>query len=254
MKLRRSLLIPMVIMLFGCGGGEAEDASATPAVTPEASGPRDASPAAFAACDLLTPTLLASHYSIDAAELQPGGSQRENFCAYRWNKPDHAAILEENRKALINQVNERMEAMRRGETYQAPPARRAENEVTLSLPPSASTADQAARQFETIQKRLSGGMTVAIDEETRDEARRTAEEATGGRRSATGDLPESVTFQADTVPVKGVGDRAFWAPSLHQLTVLSGTNVFHLGVQVADDPSANLEEARSLAPKIIEQF
>lgn len=254
MKITRLLLIPILLLTTGCGDGE-RVADVEDFVPEEVARARDEAPPPQAnACELLTPSLLASHYGVAEAELEPTGKQMENFCAFRWKKPNYDQIIEETRQRVIEQSSERIEAMRRGETYQSPPMPRAENEVSISLAPGMKDRAQAERTFETIMNRMSKGITVQTTEETRRKVDETVREATGGRVSGAQEIPDSVTFQADVTSIEGIGDRAFWAPKLNQLTVMNGTTIFHLAVQISSDEAANLEEAKRLAPEIINRI
>lgn len=51
-----------------------------------------------------------------------------------------------------------------------------------------------------------------------------------------------------------VGDKAIWGFKRNQMTVLSGTNLFHVKVSVWNDPAKNMEKAIEVCSEIIEKF
>jgi F0F1-type ATP synthase beta subunit len=61
-----------------------------------------------------------------------------------------------------------------------------------------------------------------------------------------------VTFQADIVPIEGVGDKAAWAASLHQLSVADGRRMFHLTVNTGADAEQELGKAKAMAKQLAE--
>lgn len=175
-------------------------------------------------CEILDDELLRAALDVPAdAEISRSPSRHapHPLCTVTWPKPN-AAEIDEQRAA---RMMEAMQARLRGEEVEMP-SFRTQDEVSLTLyePPFDDPA-AARAAFESAMRSLAGGITGSHED-------------------------VEVTFQADLVPVEGVGDEAMWAAKLRQLSVVDGTRIFHVGVNTGAEPDAELETAKEVARRV----
>lgn len=229
-----------LLILVGCDRTDEGAAGEAPPgrVAAEPAGARD-TPAEEAtardrACALLTEARLREAFSL-GDDVQIDAPEGRYSCSFTWEKPNAEALREELRKAQAARVRDMMKRMREGETAQGlvdmmdMPSTTAR--VSLNFPPRPpETPEEARRAFDRALEMLQEGVT---------------------RRVKTDQVDEDVTFQADITRVSGVGDAAGWAPKLHQLTVLDGPRLWHLGVEVYDTAEEDLAAAKRLAGLVL---
>jgi hypothetical protein len=199
--------------LLGCGEGrdrqQGSDAEQTGAVTSNEIAP----------CELLDDALLNAHFDIapgTSITREPSRHSPFPLCTATWPKPNAAQIEQEGAKRMQEWV------MQRGDRGPMPIIR-TENSVSLTIyQPAFGSRDQAIGEFDNAMAGLERGI-------------RASHEGT------------EVEFQADLTPVSGVGDKAMWAPSMRQLSVVNGRRIFHLGVNTGAERDEELATARALA-------
>lgn len=179
-------------------------------------------------CEILSDGLIRSSFDLDSGvELtrSPSKYSPHPLCTVRWPKPNAAELEKERAAAMSDYLQKKM----KGEDVKMP-SFASENEVSLTLyEPEFDSPDEALRSFDIAMKRLSDGIT--------------------GKHENV-----ELTVQADLTPVEGVGRKAMWAPSMHQLSVVEGQRIFHLTVNRGEPLEAELEKARSLATQIASEL
>jgi hypothetical protein len=170
-------------------------------------------------------------------ESRRGTGMSAKLCTLTWKDPnfDEAAHQRELMKKM-------QEAMRRGQTGQGlvniAMVARSGGEVTYTHMPAAADDAAAMRSFESAMKFLNEGLSSRAEE--------------GPAKGQT------VTIRSATVPIERVCDAAHWSARMHQLSVVSGTRIFHVGVKAATDEdksaaeAADLETAKKLALLVID--
>lgn len=226
---RLSLALP-VALLLACGGKEEPESI----VEPVDAGVREATAGAAKSrdkatedpCAILAGPVIRAEFGLDAAtEIQhePSKYSPHPLCTARWQKPNAAELEQQSQAAMQEYMKKKM----RGEEARMP-SFRTTDEVTLTLYKGAFDSEAAAQQaFDSAMAVLNQGIT-------------------GG----SGDV--EVKFQADTVPVEGIGDKAMWAEKMRQLSVVSGRRIFHLSVKTTGEAADELAHARHLAPLVAE--
>lgn len=222
MRAASFVIVALAALIASCGGEEAANAENTgeqiAARIMEESGVEpstDTTP-----CEILDDELIHAHFTVaEGAEIsrQTSTYSPHPLCTVSWRKVNADEIQAQSGPAMMDY----MQRKARGEDVKMPMFR-TDNEVTLTIVDSdfASPAD-AQRGFDGSMKMLSDGIT----------------------RSHEG---TEVTFQADLTPVDGVGDKALWASSMRQLSVVDGTTIFHVTVNTGHR-EADLVTARAIA-------
>jgi hypothetical protein len=252
-KTTRLMIASLVVALFGCGDDDDDEATALPTEqavaaaeeavgeTVDVNGEGEPDP-----CALLTDEVVRSALDVpEAVTLEQRSSLpvARPYCSYTWDKPNAAEIQQEIQRIQQERVQEMMQKMRSGKQVQAFADLGMElpstsNRVALNFAPPSESADQARAMFESGMALLQDGITQTVDVDQNTEG--VPEQA---RREIDG---QEVTIQADLEEVEGIGDDARWAPRLNQLSVLDGTRILHLTVEMDVDRSVNLEKAKTL--------
>jgi hypothetical protein len=227
--MRHSVLISTIAALslsfIGCG--EARDrqqgSGVEQTITSAVAEQTGAVPANdIAPCELLDEALLNAHFEIaqgTAITREPSRHSPFPLCTATWPKPNAAEIEQQGAKRMQEWV------MQRGDRGPMPIIR-TENSVSLTIyQPAFRSRDQAIAEFDNAMAGLEKGI-------------RASHEGT------------EVEFQADLTPVSGVGDKAMWAPSMRQLSVVSNTRIFHVGVNTGAERDQELATARALATQL----
>lgn len=253
MKARTGFTILLVPILFGCGGedGAAETSAKDPVAVADAATDSSSQADRLEACEYLSAALVSSEFGVAEKDLRTSMND-EKYCGFKWDKTNSEEINRENIALMMKQTQERVS----GADVTPFVRRSSENSVNISLAPPFTNVANATSGFAGMKRRLSEGITVAVDEDIREKARAEASAATGGMKSADDvAFPDSVTFQADTGSlIEGIGDQAFWSSDMSQLSVRRGASIFHLGVRVEEDDAANFEIAKELARKIADRM
>lgn len=177
-------------------------------------------------CEILDDALLRPVFDLAAdVEITRSTSRYSHhpLCTASWPKPN-AAELEAEQGARMMEYMQKKVA---GEDVEMP-SFRTTNEVSLTLLEPAFDDARAARSgFDSAMKRLSDGVTGSHED-------------------------VEITFQADLVPVAGVGDDARWAAKMRQLSVVDDRRIFHLTVNTGAEHAAELETAKQLARQVAE--
>ena len=177
-----------------------------------------------APCEILSDELIHAHFSLDPEveiSRSPSKYSPHPLCTVSWEKPNAAEIQQESAAAMSDYMARKM----KGEDVKMP-SFQTTNSVSLTLlTPLADDPQQAVANFDAAMKTLSDGITRTHNGVT-------------------------VTFQADLVAVDGVGDKAMWAAKMHQLSVVSGRQIFHLTVKTDEDRNLELQQARAIATKL----
>lgn len=206
--------VAMVAALQGCGdSGNAESAAAK-------ASERTAATEQPAPCELMTDALLGRHleFAADATiSRSPSKYSPHPLCTVSIPKPNAAELEKAREAAMADYLQRKL----RGEDVKLP-SLNTNYEVSLTLLQPAESAAQAQANLDSAMAMLARGIT-------------------GG----TEDI--EVTIQADVEPVTGVGDKAMWAPRLHQLSLADGPQVFHVTVNTGEGDSADREKAIAIA-------
>jgi hypothetical protein len=217
--IRQTLLITStLVMLAGCGSSDPSGNGNSVNVAPA-----DVNP-----CDILGDKVLHAHFSIaDGTVIERSKSKHSMhpLCTASWKKPNAAELEKKSSEAMMEYIRKKS----RGEDVKIP-ITRTTNEVTLTLNKSLfENASAAQAALDSSMKVLSEGIT----------------------RKHNG---VEVTFQADVIPVEGVGDKAAWAAKLRQLSVADGKRVFHLTVNTGGDREQELIKAKELAQDLVKSL
>jgi hypothetical protein len=222
----RTIFFPIALAMgiSACGGDDSRstESAAADSVAREVLAKTGVEPASGAGpCEILSDGLIRAHFDI-ASEVE---ITRESYdysphplCTVRWPKPNAAEIEAGTGEAMQEYMRKKMA----GEDVKMP-SFVTTDEVSLTLLKTVfDSGDVALASFDSAMKILSDGMTRKHKD-------------------------VEVTFQADVTPVEGVGDKAMWAEKLHQLSVLSGRRIFHLGVKTGSDNDADTAKAMANA-------
>jgi hypothetical protein len=177
-------------------------------------------------CQILDDALLRPAFDL-AADVEitrsPSRHSPHPLCTVSWPKPNAAELEAEQGARMMEYMQKKMA----GEDVEMP-SFRTTNEVSLTLYEPAFDDGRAARSgFDSAMKRLSDGVTGSHED-------------------------VEITFQADLVPVAGVGDDARWAAKMRQLSVVDDRRIFHLTVNTGAEHDAELDTAKGLARQVAE--
>lgn len=214
----RSAVCILVFALLSCGSGgpettsEAQQTGVSQSTVPD-------NP-----CDILNDDLLHRYFETGDAEISrsQSGPAQNPICSVSWPKPDADARTEAYQKQIMQYM---IESSQNKDV--SLPRLKATNEIHLTL--NATRFDNAAAaegSFDSAMRILSEGMTVEVQ----------------------GQAVETPRYT--TTEVSGVGTKAMWVSGLNQLSVLSGSRIFHVGVSVFDDATMNLEKAKTVALEV----
>lgn len=175
-------------------------------------------------CEILDDALIHRHFEIGDAEISRSLSQYSPhpLCTASWPKPNAAEIEAQRAEVMMERMMRRMQ----GEEVETP-SLRSRDEVSLTISKDRfASRQQALAAFDSAMRILSEGMTVETSAGAVDSPR------------------------YDIEPVTGVGEKAMWAPKLHQLSVATAHHVFHVGVRTEGGLDVELEKAKELAREI----
>lgn len=256
--------ICMVALLAGSGawGCGDDDSASSPsaAATPSSGASPTAEPVAVARdddaepdpCALLTEDVVRAVFSVPAettVSSPPSRNPVHAVCTRTWEKPNADEIREEIARAQQARLREAFQKMRQGKQAQglldmAMNFPRADAVVSMNYGPTSESPEVAKTRFDAAMASLAEGITrtVAIDD--------IADDTTSAKvREAVGD--QTVTFQADSASVEGIGDDARWLPRLNQLAILRGKDIIYLNVEIETNADENLEHAKRLAAALL---
>ncbi|HVT43667.1 MAG TPA: hypothetical protein VMT00_04685 [Thermoanaerobaculia bacterium] len=179
-------------------------------------------------CEILSDELLRAFFDIGTGvEIARSPSKYSPYplCTASWPKSN----AEEIEKKRATAMSEYLQRKMRGEEVKMP-SLRTTDEVSLTLyQPAFESTEKAISSFDVAMKRLSEGMTRSHEN-------------------------VQVTFQADVTPVDGVGNKAMWAPTMRQLSVVDRNRIFHVVVHTGAELEAELEKAKALAQRIASEL
>jgi hypothetical protein len=248
--MRASVLFICVGLIGACGesgeatgrapgtGPEVEDAleEASDVLEEAREGSAQASNREPDPCDLLTEEVVRRVFELPAetAVTNNASTFPRPLCTYVWEKPNAAEIAERVKARQQEQIQEMMRQVRRGKAGQgladlATSMESTDARVSLNYAPPSDSTEQARHRFDSARQVLRDGIS---------------------RRVQTRHHDEEITFQADQDDVEGIGDAAWWAPSMRQLAVLDGPRILYLSVEIESDQ--NLEHAKRLARVLLE--
>jgi hypothetical protein len=210
------LLIPLLGLTAACStdDGEAERA---PSSTPEQIVSSAAHP-----CDILTLAEVTSTFGVpeEGVTTERGEVPGNSFCSYKWKKVDGEAIEERNRAAMMKGLQSG------GNFMDALTSERSEGElfITFHGQTFGSTAE-AVQAFDAMVDRLTSGISATVGDDT-------------------------AVFQASFDPSEGIGAKAAWSDKLRQLSVVSGTHLYHVKLHNDADPRVDRAGAEAMARTI----
>lgn len=182
-------------------------------------------------CAILGNGMVSEVFGIDSSAVTlRAGSSRHPLCMASWRKEDADAIEAAAPQQMMDYMRRRMAAQQKGEAFdEQMPIQRTDNETSLTIANETfDSAGAAAASLEELVARLREGISV---------------EVRGRQHTTQVDYDDWIT---------GVGDRAAWAPRLSQLAVAAKGVIFHVSVQVSEDPAENRSHAIELARKVAE--
>jgi hypothetical protein len=199
-----------LVLVTGCSGDESSSSNAAA---------EDVNP-----CDVIGDDFLRSHFNIaDGVVIEHSISKysRHPLCTASWRKANADELEKQSSAALLDYFRQKSQ----GKDVKMPSIK-STNEVSLTLnKPFFENASAAQAMLDSSMETLQQGIT---------------REHKGVK----------VTFQADIVPIEGVGDKAAWAASLHQLSVADGRRLFHLTVNTGADAEHELGKAKAMAKEL----
>lgn len=206
--------------LVGCGNGDSSTDRKSTASAASTTVSEDPDP-----CTILSDALLSKHFNADPAEINrsPSKYSPHPLCIATWPKEN----AEELQKQYDAQYTEYLRKKILGEDVTRP--EKPTNEVDLTVNKNRFDDNaRAASAFASAMGILQDGKTFEVQ----------------GK--------EQVFEPRETELVTGVGDKAYWVPSMNQLSVLSGRSIFHVAVILGKDAETNLTKARELATSLTE--
>jgi hypothetical protein len=224
MKPRSPLLLTIVAAaLTACG--QSESRTADESVADDIA--RQTGPTASAdidPCTILDDALIHRHFALGDAEITRTAStySPHPLCTVSWPKPNATEIEARLADQMVDFMTRRM----RGEDVEMP-SLRTSDEVSLTIGTGVfANRRQALDAFDGAMRVMTEGMTVETSAGPIDSPR------------------------YDVEPVAGVGEKAMWAPGLHQLSVVTTERIFHVGVRIDGGLAEELEKAKALAREI----
>ncbi len=182
-------------------------------------------------CERLSAGVISAGLGITVAAVKTQqGSFAKEVCTATWDKPNAAALQARQQQDMLRMMKERMAAQREGR--EIPPIKviRTDNEVTLTYGRQVyKSKAEAGAALQSAMAVLTKGITRTVDVKVGDNKR-----------------SETATFQADSVPVDGLGDQAYWTQKLGQLAVLDGKGFFFLSVRLDDDDNREADKASAI--------
>jgi hypothetical protein len=244
MRPASTTLVTVAALALGCGD---ETSPETPPAAPSETPPAPAVPSPVAAeeasdpCALLTVGMIRDALEVPAAaEITSRLTPRPRpLCSYVWPKPNAEELREQAREAQQRHAREIVKRMRAGEGVQGVlnagldlPA--TDNRVSLTFANEADTPELALHWLADGNRRLNEGVSTQVKVRQRE---------------------ETVTLQASSVAVDGVGDGAFWSARMHDLSFVHETRLFSVHAEVGDGEGAadaDLAAAKTLAAVVID--
>ena len=174
-------------------------------------------------CHILTREFLEEFFEIQGELTRnPSRHSPHPYCMVTWRKADADAIEEKNKAMMMQYIQDK--AAGKDVTL---PNERTDNIVSLTInSPLFDTESEASNGFETVKKILSEGKSVEVKGKIYNSGAR------------------------EIISISGVGNKAIWTPSLHQVSVQSGKAIFHVTVEAGKD-AASRELAERIAIKLI---
>jgi hypothetical protein len=212
-----AVVIPLVLVLLTACGGESSSASKDETSKADAPDP----------CELLNKAFIRAHFETGEAEISIRPSQYSShpLCMVNWPKPNENEIQAEFQKKM----QEYSMAMAKGEKPEMPKIPRP-NEVSLTI--MGKRFDNKAQ----AESALDTGMDILHN----------------GLKSQKEGAPKMRTYEIE--PVEGLGDKAAWVVGMNQISVANDRRVFHLAVNVYDDPQENRAKAMELAKLLLNKI
>jgi hypothetical protein len=172
-------------------------------------------------CDAFTLADVSSTFEVsgEAVTAERGKAPGNVTCSYKWKKADWQAIEERNRAAMMKALTSG-----RGTSGLSPERSEAELFITFHGTTFKSSAE-AVQAFDAMVERLTRGVSSGAGE-------------------------AKFEMKATFDPSQGLGEKAAWSNELRQVSVVSGTRLYHVRVRMADDAQADRAPAEAVARKI----
>jgi hypothetical protein len=210
------LLIPLLGLTAACSSDDGE-AERAPSSTSEQIVSSAAHP-----CDILTLAEVTSMFGVpgEGVTAERGEVPGNFFCSYKWKKDGWEAMEERNRAAMMKALQSG------GSLIEALSSERSEGELFITFHGETfrSTAE-AVQAFDAMVDRLTSGISATVGDDT-------------------------AVFQASFDPSEGIGAIAAWSDKLRQLSVVSGTHLYHVKVHIDTDPRVDRAGAEAMARTI----
>jgi hypothetical protein len=207
------LRVALLLGVAACGAPDGQAPRAQESAAERAPA-RDTHP-----CDVFSRDDVAATFSVAGDDISasrdavPGNLA----CSYEWARADVEAIHERNRQAA-------MQSLRSGGGV--PRFESDTNSLLITFHGvDFPSTDEALRGFDQMVQRLSEGVS-------------------------SGAGSERFEFQAGFEPSDGIGERAAWSEKLRQVSVVSGTRLFHVSLNTGGERSADRARAEEIARRI----
>jgi hypothetical protein len=216
----RAHTAPLLILLLGLNAAcspDRDEAEGAPSSTPEQTAASADHP-----CDILTLAEATTMFGVpeESVTAERGEVPGNSFCSYKWKKEGWEAMEERNRAAMMKAVRSG------GDLIEALTSERSEGELFITFHGEnfGSTAE-AVQAFDAMVERLTRGISSTVGDDT-------------------------AVFQASFDASEGIGAKAAWSDKLRQLSVASGTHLYHVKLHADTDPRVDRAGAEAVARKI----
>lgn len=244
-------LISICIIVSACGngsGGSAEAQTSTYQFT-------NFEELALDPCLMISEDLVLEFFDVDRTLLQQesrlGGDSeisRYSYCIYNWSKPNADEINKANQERMMAAIFDSDISVTEAAMQAVSPS----YQVGVASLHLFDDEEQAVNLF-TMNHQIP---TEEAMEEFRVELDQqlTDEEVADDSREIAGDLSEGIASKIKFTSVEEIGDLAVWDHLDKRLVVLAGRYQFGVTLDYYESPEENIELAKRIAARLMEQF
>lgn len=166
-------------------------------------------------CEIIDLAFINKNFSPETEVIHRAGAGRFPSCSYRWE----VANAQERKNTYAEQQIKNISEGGSFSERKITPIPRFENEVmiTLASKEGFENTEEASRTLKALLTRLQDGVVA-----------------------------EGITFQSNVQYLEGVADEGAWIEAQNQVSFRKNNQIYHLVVNIDDDRSANLEEAKRI--------
>ncbi len=206
-------------------------------------------------CQIIHEDLVLEFFDVDPSNIQQdsyviGGStiSHYSYCNYEWSKPNADEINRANRERMMAAMNDPDISVTDAAMQTISPVYR----IGIASLRLFDNEEQAFNRF-TMSHQMP--TDEAMDEFRAElDQQLTDEEVSEDSRELAGVLSEGIASAIKFTSVDGVGDLAVWDHLDKRLVVLAGRYQFGVNLDYYVTPEENIELARSIALRLMEQF